>query len=117
MNSRAKSILAAGEALLTTDHVLVETWLLLRSRLGFDAAERYWRDARSRVTIEPVGLADLEAAWSIGERFLDQDFSMVDRTSFAVMERLGISRAAAFDHHYAVYRFGSKRDRAFELVG
>jgi predicted nucleic acid-binding protein len=81
-----------------------------------DAAEDYWRNARSRVTIEPVGLADLEAAWAIGERFPDQGFSIVDRTCFAVMERLGIFRAAAFDHHFAVYRFGPRRDRAFELV-
>jgi predicted nucleic acid-binding protein len=33
-NERAKEILAAGDALVTTDHVLVETWLLLRHRLG-----------------------------------------------------------------------------------
>jgi predicted nucleic acid-binding protein len=40
----------------------------------------------------------------------------VDRTSFAVMERLGIIRAASFDADFAVYRYGRKRDRAFEVL-
>jgi predicted nucleic acid-binding protein len=60
--------------------------------------------------------ADLDAAWAVGEAFPDQDFSIVDRTSFAVMERLGLVRAASFDDHFAIYRFGRNRDRAFEIL-
>jgi predicted nucleic acid-binding protein len=63
-----------------------------------------------------VTFADLETAWAIGETFPDQDFSIVDRTSFAVMERLGITRAASFDDHFAIYRYGRNRDRAFEVL-
>jgi len=63
-----------------------------------------------------VGSADLEAAWSIGEIFLDQDFSLVDRMSFAVMHRLGIRRATAFDDDFVVYRFGRGRREAFVIV-
>jgi predicted nucleic acid-binding protein len=48
--------------------------------------------------------------------FSDQDFSLVDRTSFAVMERLGLVRAASFDDHFAIYRYGRNRDRAFEIL-
>ena len=116
-NARAKAILAAGEALVTTDHVLVETWLLLRNRIHRKAAERFWEGLRSGAAlIEPVGLADLEAAWQIGLTFPDQDFSLVDRTSFAVMRRLGIERAASFDNHFAVFRYGPKQRYAFEIV-
>jgi len=32
-----------------------------------------------------------------------QDFSIVDRTSFAIMERLGLSHAASFDDDFAIY--------------
>jgi len=67
--------------------------------------------------LERVSLSDLDAAWSIGAEFPDQDFSIVDRTSFAVMERLGVKRAASFDHYFAVYRYGPKRDKVFEIVG
>jgi len=66
--------------------------------------------------IEPVGDGDLEAAWVIGEAFPDQDFSIVDRTSFAVMQRLGVLSVAAFDDDLATFRFGSRRERAFEVI-
>jgi len=65
--------------------------------------------------VEQVTVSDLEAAWAIGEAFSDQNFSIVDRTSFAVMERLGISRVASFDDDFAIYRHGRNRDRAFEV--
>jgi predicted nucleic acid-binding protein len=116
-NARAKEILGAGERLVTSDHVLVETWLLLAHRLGHTAAERHWDAVRAGGTgLEPVIAADLEVAFMIGEAFPDQSFSIVDRTSFAVMQRLGVLRAASFDDHFAVFRFGPNRRRAFELV-
>jgi len=116
-NARAKAILAAGETLVTSDHVLVETWTLLRHRLGRRASERFWEGLRSGVAaVEAVGAADLEVAWEIGVSFRDQDFSIVDRTSFAVMRRLGIDRAASFDDDFAVFRFGPGRRRAFTIL-
>lgn len=116
-NVRAKAILRAGEPLVTTDHVLVETWTLLRYRLRRQAAERFWDGLRNGVAvIEPVGAADLEVAWQIGISYRDQDFSIVDRTSFAVMCRLGIERAASLDDHFAVFRFGPNRRRAFTIL-
>lgn len=116
-NARAKEIFTTGEALVTTDHVLVETWLLVRNRIHRNAAERFWDGIRSGAAlVEPVGLADLEAAWQIGLAFPDQDFSLVDRTSFAVMRRLGIERVASFDNHFAVFRYGPKMQYAFEIV-
>ncbi len=114
---RAAKVLTAGEPLVTSDHVLAETWLLLRYRLGRQAAERFWEGLRAGVaTIAIVGEADLEAAWAIGQTFQDQDFSIIDRTSFAVMQRLGIDRVASFDDHFAVYRYGRNRNRAFEVL-
>lgn len=116
-NARAKAILKTDEPLLTTDHVLVETWTLLRYRIHIRAAERFWAGLRAGVaSIEPVGTADLETAWQIGTDFRDQEFSLVDRTSFAVMRRLGITHAASFDAHFAVFRFGPKRRHAFAII-
>lgn len=116
-NARATVILSAGEHLVTTDHVLVETWLLLRHRLHRQAAEQFWEGLRAGVAlVESVTAADMETAWAINQAFPDQDFSIVDRTSFAVMQRLGIQRAAAFDDDFAVFRYGRNRSRAFEVV-
>ena len=116
-NARAKKILALEKPLVTSDHVLIETWTLLRYRIRRRAAERFWDALRSGVAlIEPVGPADLEAAWQIGVAYGDQDFSIVDRTSFAIMRRLGIERAASFDQHFAIFRFGPGRRRAFSIL-
>jgi uncharacterized protein len=117
-NARAKRILKSSEPLLTSDHVLVETWTLLHHRLGRSVAERFWDGLRSGIaTIETVGPADLEAAYEMGISWRDQDFSIVDRTSFAVMLRLGIARVASLDEDFALFRFGPKRRQSFSVVG
>ena len=67
-------------------------------------------------TIEQTTSADLEAAWATGQRFSDQDFSLVDRTSFALMERLGLTRVISFDNDFAIFRYGRGRNSAFELL-
>jgi uncharacterized protein len=116
-NARARKILKSGEPLLTTDHILIETWTLLRHRIHRQAADKFWEGLRRGVAlVEPVGAADLEAAWQIGIAYRDQDFSIVDRTSFAVMCRLGIERAASLDDHFAFFRFGPNRRRAFTVI-
>ena len=116
-NSRSKAILKGGETLVTSDHVLVETWTLLHHKLDRKAAERFWEGLRSGIAlVEPVTLADLEAAWDTGAPWRDQDFSIVDRTSFAVMRRLGIDRVASLDAHFAVFRFGPKRRQSFHVL-
>lgn len=116
-HERARIVLSGVDGLVTSDHVLVETWTLIRHRLGRPAAERFWAGIRAGAAmVELVGAADLEAAWAMGEDFADQDFSIVDRTSFAVMLRLGVHRAATFDDDFAVFRFGRRRERAFEVL-
>lgn len=91
--------------------------MLLAHRLGRDAAERWWEAVRGGgAAVEPVTLADLEVAFAVGAAFPDQDFSIVDRSSFAVMQRLAVFRAASFDEHFAIFRFGRDRRRAFDVV-
>ena len=95
----------------------METWHLLNSRIHRQAADQFWLQVRRGIAgLENVLLVDLETAWAIGEDFPDQDFSIVDRTSFAVMERLGLRQVASFDDHFAVYRYGRDRNRAFEVL-
>jgi predicted nucleic acid-binding protein len=88
----------------------------MRARGGRGSAERFWTAIRAGLaTVEPVLPGDLDAAWRIGEDFPDQDFSIVDRTSFVVMQRLGLTAVASFDDHFAIYRYGPRRERAFEV--
>ncbi len=105
------------EPLVTSDHVLIETWRLIHHFISVDAAENFWNGLRRGIaTIEQTTSADLEAAWAIGDRFSDQDFSLVDRTSFTLMERLGIFRVISFDSDFAVFRYGRNRNSAFDVL-
>ncbi len=100
--------------LVTTDIILAETWTLLVARLGRPAAITFWQTIREAgiyvVTLEE---ADIEAAWHILNAFPDQTFSFTDCTTFAAMERLRIERVFTFDSHFAIYRYGPGRKKAF----
>ena len=103
--------------LATTDLIVAETWALVSSHLGRAAALTFWDTLRTtRTPILMLEPTDLEAAWRIAQTFQDQTFSFVDCTTFALMERLGIDEAFAFDAHFLVYRFGAKRDRAWRRL-
>ena len=115
----AASFAARGRAgdLVTSDYVFVESWMLLRARLGRDAAIRWW-DAMRTGVVRTFGVTslDLGRAREIARDWPDQDFSLVDCVSFAVMERLRIEEAFAFDSHFQLFRFGPERRRAFTVV-
>lgn len=105
---------AARNSFVTTDLILAETWALLSAHLGRPAALTFWATLRdTRTPILTLDTVDLESAWHIAQAFADQTFSFVDCTTFALMQRLGIDEAFAFDSHFLVFRFGMPRQRAF----
>jgi predicted nucleic acid-binding protein len=108
----------AGQTpLVTSSLVVAETWTLLGAHLGRSAALTFWETLReTRIPILVVEPTDLEAAWHIIQASPDQTFSLVDGTSFALMERFGIHDVFAFDAHFLVYRFGPARQRSFRRL-
>lgn len=113
-HERAVELLRGDLELTTSTFILVETWRLLRSRMGAETFASYVRSGAA--SIEPTLMSDLEHAWRMPSMFGDQSFSLVDRTSFAMMERLGISKVISFDDDFLIYRFGPDRRQAFEVV-
>jgi predicted nucleic acid-binding protein len=92
------------------------SWLKNRRRLGRDVAERLVNSIRAGIArVENTLLSDPEAAASTRAAFPDQDFSIVDRTSWSVMIRLVVHQAIAFDRDYSIYRFGRRRAQAFTV--
>lgn len=115
-HDRAKAVLGSGETLVVTDHVVIESWRLLVHRLTADVADQFIDQILlGAADLQIVTAADMGRAWMVRQRFADQGFSLVDCTSFVVMERLGLCRAASFDDDFAIYRFGPA-GRAFEIV-
>jgi uncharacterized protein len=101
---------------LTTDFVLMETCLYLQRRLSPASARRFWGSILSGdagVELARVESPDLERARDIADQYADQDFSIVDCVSFAVMERLKMSRVFSFDHHFDVFRPSTGRWERF----
>ena len=89
-------------------------WTLPSALLGRDATVTFWATLRdTRTPIVTIDAVDLESAWHIAHAFPDQTFSFVDCTTFAVMQRLGVDEAFAFDSHFLVYRHGMTRQQSF----
>jgi len=97
------------EPLVTTDYVLAETATLIRMR---DKTARGHRLAVRLATsilkeeaaiLQDVTGQDLQHALNVFRDYTEHLFSFVDCTSFAVMERLGITHAFAFDRHFDEY--------------
>ena len=107
---------AAGD-LVTSDYVFVESWCLIRARLGRSAATKYW-DAMQSDIVKTYGVTskDLFKARSIASSWPDQNFSLIDCTSFALMERLKLDEALAFDSHFRIYRYGLRRECTFRVI-
>ena len=104
---------ADRQGLVTTDLIIGETFALLSSHLGRPGALAFWAGLReAQIPVLPISIQEIEAAWHVAQAFPDQSFSLVDCTTFALMERLGVRDAFAFDSHFLVYRFGAGKERS-----
>jgi uncharacterized protein len=116
-NAQARKILESAGRLSTSTFILEETWRLISQRMSWSRAEAFWSGMRRGIAnLEPVTTPDLDNAWLIGQRFPDQQFSLTDRTSFALMERMGLRQVASFDDDFLIYRYGRNNAQAFEVL-
>ena len=97
--------LTRREGLITTNYVIVETVALVQHRLGMNAVRDLCDDLIPRVSVRYIG-EDLhqqavEALLTADRR----ELSLVDCTSFAMMRRLGLDHAIAFDGHFSEQGF------------
>ena len=100
-----RTAIEAGEELVTTNYVLLETLALAQSRLGMKAVRAVVDDVTPALTVEWIDPDDhrnaVLALVAAGRRRL----SLVDCSSFEVMRRLRIRRAFAYDKHFAEQGF------------
>lgn len=95
-----------GAEPVTHAYVLVETSALVQRRLGHAAVRQLHRGLLPAVHQLPVDWPTHQRAvarWLAASR---RGLSLVDVTSFVVMEDLGIDRAFAFDGDFARAGFG-----------
>jgi predicted nucleic acid-binding protein len=94
-------------ALLTSNLVVGETWTFLRRKAGHGPATQF-RDAAERLPTLTIARVDegLETeAWRWLRRHDERPYSFVDATSFAMMRRLRLREALAFDGDFSAAGF------------
>jgi uncharacterized protein len=96
-----------GARLLTSNHVVGETWTIIRRRLGHAAGVGFLDRLHRLPNLELTHVAeDLEAdAWAWLRRHDEREYSFVDATSFAVMRHRRVREALAFDGDFAAAGF------------
>jgi len=95
---------SSGRRLVTSNFVVAETHALIIGRLGRFEALRYLRSMlRGDLDLDRVTEMDERRAVEIIEHYADKAFSYTDATSFAIIERRGISTAFSLDRHFAQF--------------
>ena len=110
LHTRARELFAQAERegwrLATTNAVVYETHALLtnRAREGREAGLRFLEHIeRGLCEIVRLTQNDEARAISVLRDHQDKTYSFCDALSFVVMERLGVTEAIAFDHHFREY--------------
>lgn len=101
--------LLEAERLVTHNYVLLEASALLQSRLGTRPVRQLHEEFVPALDVHWVGPDEHDDAMRAVAASERRAVSIVDRVSFLVMRRTGITRAFTFDPHFA--------DEGFELVG
>lgn len=101
-----RRLVAERWRVFTTNFIVAEAHALHLNRLGRRVALEFLRRVdHGATTIVRVTEQDERRGREIIERYDDKRFSLTDATSFAVMERLGLRQAFAFDRDFAQYGF------------
>lgn len=90
-----------GVTLVTSNYILDETFTLIRKRLGRMVVDEFRKNLAGEypIKIMRVTVSDEAKAWDYF--LLDwSDLSFTDCVSFALVNRLEITRVATFDSHF-----------------
>jgi uncharacterized protein len=101
----------ASAVLATSSEVRGETWTFVRRRFGHRAAVALLDRIEStpRLRVLRAGQTDEQEAWAWLRRHDEREYSFVDATSFALMRRLAIREAFAFDGDFSAAGFAELR--------
>lgn len=91
-------------SLVTTNFTLLELHSLITNRMYASIATETLFDIEdSDIVVVRVEPDDELQARQILRQYTDKGFSLLDATSFAVMERLNLDTALSFDRHFTQY--------------
>ncbi|MBU4225367.1 MAG: PIN domain-containing protein [Chloroflexi bacterium] len=98
-----KCLLEIQSNFITTILIVSETQILLRRRKGHEKAMAFMKNVNESPRIEityPDARLEREAK-RILRQYENQDFSLTDAISFALIRQNGLTEAFAYDRHFA----------------
>lgn len=97
--------------LITTDFVIDELLTLMAVRgnraMAIRVGDKLW--GQQLTDLHWLNQQDVMHGWDIYCRFSDKQWSFTDCTSYAVMQKLGITEALALDEHFRQFGFATVR--------
>ena len=91
--------------LFTSNYVTVETGALLQNRLGFEAADIWYRDVLGVVDILWIEATAHQMAYELWLSLGRRNLSLVDCVSFVTMRSNKIETVFGFDRHFTEQGF------------
>ena len=94
------------DRLITSDYIVDEVLTLISARFRRQTAIRagHVLFGQGLAGLTQLADEDKERAWGIFRSHDDKGWSFTDCTSLALMQRLGVSSAFAFDRHFSQMR-------------
>lgn len=93
----------ANFRMITSNFILDETYTLIRVRMGKEPAIQFRQDLISSTSVLKalrIAVGDEKMAWKYFVKLPGRGISFTDCTSFALMKKLGIKKAFAFDEDF-----------------
>jgi predicted nucleic acid-binding protein len=97
----------SGAVLATSNGIRGELWTFVRRRFGHRIAVALidQLEQTPRLQVLDIGEDEEQEAWAWLRRHDEREYSFVDATSFALMRRLAIREAFAFDGDFTAAGF------------
>lgn len=99
--------LANYREMVSTNHVIGESYTLIRLRLGHTIASEFLRNIAKARRLRHIFVSEEmeREAYKLLERYPDQPYSFVDGASYIAMRQHGISDCFAFDNLFIAVGF------------
>lgn len=91
--------------IVITQMIIAETYRRLLYDINQDTALLFMNDLVSKFICNNIEQKDIENALQIITKYNDHELTLTDAVSLAVMKRLKIYKAIAFDYHFTLLGF------------
>jgi hypothetical protein len=100
--SKLKIVTKQKIELITSEYVLDESITIIRYRVSHKAAVVFGDSLMNSTIVTVADITEEERfrAWMLFKKYDDKELSFTDCTSFALMNKLKLRKAFAFDDHF-----------------